>query len=167
MTAGTAGHIEHGKTGMTPQAQALVAEFEAAAKAAQQAEAELRKTVTEQLARAERQRAFAFRRIRLIRVLTAAAASAETEDAALAAQTRGVCEDLGWSGASTAQDEILDRMRPLGRAVWQCVRGTGGQLSPAVAAELEAFEQWFQQARGQPLYSLFDRYVPEVPVVDF
>lgn len=149
------------------QAQALVAEFEAAAKMAQHAEAELRKTLTEQLARAERQRAFAFRRTRLIRVLTTAAATAETEDAAMTAQACGLREDLGWSGASAAQDEILERMRPLARAVWQCVRGTDGYSSPAVAAELEAFEQWFQQARGQPLYSLFDQYVPEVPVVDF
>ena len=50
---------------MTPAAMALVAEFESAAKSAQVAEAELRKTMTEQIARLERQRAFAFRRTRL------------------------------------------------------------------------------------------------------
>jgi glycine cleavage system H protein len=48
---------------MTPSAQALVAEFDAAAKAAQHAEAELRKRLTEELARIgrdfEREKSFA------------------------------------------------------------------------------------------------------------
>ncbi|MFM9850773.1 MAG: hypothetical protein ACKVP3_27060 [Hyphomicrobiaceae bacterium] len=152
---------------MTPSAQALVAEFDAAAKAAQYAEAELRKTLTEELARAERQRAFAFRRTRLIRVLASAAGAAETEDAAIAAQARSLHEELGWNGASAAQAEILEQMQPLGRAVWQCGCGMDGGTSTTVAAELQAFEQWFHDARGKPLYSLFDQYVPEVPVVDF
>ena len=52
---------------MTPHARALVAEFDAAAKTAQNAEAELRKTLTEELTRAEWLRAFAFRCTRLIR----------------------------------------------------------------------------------------------------
>ena len=54
---------------MTPAALALLAEFESAAKSAQVAEAELRKTMTEQIGRLERQRAFAFRRSRLVRTL--------------------------------------------------------------------------------------------------
>lgn len=152
---------------MTPSAQALVTEFEMAAKTAQHAEAELRKTLTEELARAERQRAFAFRRTRLIRVLASAADTAETEDAAIAAQGRSLHEELGWSGASAAQTEILERMRPLGRTVWQCGCGVDGATPADVALELERFEQWFLSARGKPLYSLFDQYVPEVPVVDF
>ncbi len=57
---------------MTPAALALVAQFESAAKATRTAEEELRKKLTEQIAGIERQRAFAFRRSRLIRSLATA-----------------------------------------------------------------------------------------------
>jgi hypothetical protein len=152
---------------MTPEAHALIAEFEAAGKAAQTAEAELRKKLTEEMARLERQRAFAFRRTRLIRTLATAAHGADAEEAAFAAQARSLSEDLGWTSAGAAQKEILERMRPLGRAVWQCGCGADGASPASVAEELDRFEQWFEGSRGKPLYSLFDRYVPEVPVVDF
>jgi hypothetical protein len=53
--------------------------IEAAAKTAQVAEAELRKTTAAQIARLERQRAFAFRRTRLIRALARGAGAGALE----------------------------------------------------------------------------------------
>jgi hypothetical protein len=153
---------------LNPVAAALVADFEAAARSAQQAEEELRKKLAAEVARLERRRAFAFRRTRLVRTLAVAGIDAEDEEAGLAAQMRAVRDALGWSGESMAYSAILDAMQPLAKAVWQCACGPEGAASAsAVNKELEAFETWFEAAYGKPFYVLFDQYVPEVPVVDF
>ena len=151
---------------MTPAAMALVAEFEAAAKTAQAAEAELRKRVAEQVGRLERQRAFAFRRTRLIRTLATSAnvgAEASEPEQVWGAQRQAVRDELGWTEPSDNYDAILVRRQP----VWQCACAADGEAPPAVAPELEAFEAWFEGAHGKSFYALFDQYVSEVPVVDF
>src|SRR5262245_12882262 len=115
---------------MTPGALALVAEFETAAKATRAAEEELRKKLTEQIASIERQRAFAFRRTRLVRSLASAvepdtAKSGEEDEAEIEAETwskqrRAVRDELGWTGESQAYDAILAQLQPVGQAVSQC-----------------------------------------------
>jgi hypothetical protein len=153
---------------MTPAALALLAEFESAAKSAQVAEAELRKTMTEQIGRLERQRAFAFRRSRLVRTLAdSAGLEASEADQVWAMQRQAVREELGWTGKSEAHDAILARLQPVAQAVRQCVCTLEGQAPAPVTPQLEAFEAWFEGAHGKSFYALFDQYVPEVPVVDF
>jgi hypothetical protein len=162
---------------MTPAALALVAEFESAAKATRAAEEELRKRLTEQIASIERQRAFAFRRTRLVRALAVAAdadiakSEEEREDEAEAkvwsTQRRAVRDELGWTGESQAYDAILAQLQPVGQAVWRCVCSSPSDAGSVVLDELEKFETWFEGAHGKSFYALFDQYVPEVPVVDF
>lgn len=152
---------------MNAAATAVVAEFEAAARAAQHAEEALRKRLAEEIARSERNRAFAYRRTNVVRTLAVASVGVETEEAALAAQRRAMREELGWTGPSAAYDAILERLQPLGRIVWQCACGAEAATSAAVHAELAAFEAWFESAHQKSFYVLFDQYVPEVPVVDF
>lgn len=152
---------------MSAASQALVAEFEAAATAAQQAEEALRKKMAAEVAHLERQRAFAFRRMRLVRILTAAAMEQASEEAAVAAQRCGVRDDLGWSGTGEAHEAILARLQPVGRAVWQCTCGADGGTPHRVGVELKAFEDWFEAEHGKSFYALYDQYFPEVPVVDF
>jgi hypothetical protein len=152
---------------MSPAAASLVAQFEAAALAARQAEEALRKRLADEISASERKRTFAFRRTGLVRTLAVASAGVDKEEEALAAQRRAVREELGWSGPSAAHDAILARLEPVGRAVWQCACGAEAATAEAVHAELEAFEAWFEGAHGKPFYALFDQYVPEVPVVDF
>ncbi|RTL59690.1 MAG: hypothetical protein EKK41_29270 [Hyphomicrobiales bacterium] len=152
-----------------PAAPALLAHFEAAAKVAQAQEVELRKKLAAEIAMAEQRRVYAFRRSRLIGLLsTSLPAQAGTEDEAWAAQKRAVCEDLGWSALSESYQEILARMEPVAAAVRSCLATPqDDKAAPAVVAELERFEAWFLEAKGKPFYVLFDQYVPEVPVVDF
>jgi hypothetical protein len=164
---------------MTPAALALVAQFESAAKATRAAEEELRKKLTEQIAGVERQRAFAFRRSRLIRSLAAAVDTdaakpeakhedeAELEAKVWSQQRLAVREELGWTGESQSYDAILAQLGPLGSAVWQCARTDRPDAGTVVQDELEKFEAWFEGAHGKSFYALFDQYVPEVPVVDF
>jgi hypothetical protein len=152
---------------MNEAVAALVAEFEAAAIDAQQNEVLLRKKMADEIAKLERQRAFAFRRSNFIRLLGSSAAGLETEDEATAAQCGALSQELGWQGESEAHKAILDEMKPLGRCVWQCVCGVEPEPGVTVAAELDKFETWFEGKHGKPFYVLFDQYVPEVPVVDF
>jgi hypothetical protein len=158
---------------MNDVAAALVAEFEAAARTVQQAEDALRRKMADEVALLERRRALAFRRSNVVRALAAAAVAAETEQAALAAQRAALREELDWRLESAAQREILDRLQPLGRLVWQCAHGDGegasrGERAPsAIHAELEAFETWFEATHGKSFYALFDQYGPELPVVEF
>ena len=163
---------------MTPGTLALVAEFESAAKATRAAEEELRKRLTEQIASIERQRAFAFRRTRLVRCLAAAVEAdtakpeaqvgeAEIEAKVWSGQRRAVRDELGWTGESQAYDAILAQLQPVGRAVWQCACSSEPGAGAVVLDELEKFETWFEAAHGKSFYALFDEYVPEVPVVDF
>jgi hypothetical protein len=88
---------------MTPAATALIAAFEASAKAAQTAEDELRKAMAEQVKRLERQRTFAFRRTRLVRILASHAGTADSKlEEVWQAQRRAVHDELGWTGATQA-----------------------------------------------------------------
>jgi hypothetical protein len=155
---------------MTPAATALLASYEAAARSAQSAEEALRRSMTAEMARLERERAFAFRRARLVRALAqhAGAADAKPEEAWLA-QRRAVRGELGWSDPSDAHGMILTHLEPLAGAVRRCVHAGEGDDAPASAVrdELAAFEAWFERERGASFYTCFDQYFPEVPVVDF
>jgi len=152
---------------MKEAAAALLAQFESAAKTAQEAEAALGKTVAAQIARLEREREIAFRRTRLIRLLATAADSFEKENEAVAAQCAAMRNEFGWHGESEAHKSILEEMKPLAAAVWQCVCETETGTAEAVGVELANFEAWFQATRGSPFYALFEQYVPESPLVDF
>ncbi len=152
---------------MNAAVSTLVTQFEAAARVAQQAEDALRKKMAEEVACMERRRAFAFRRTRLVRVLATAAVSSEREEGALAAQRLAVRTELGWEGENEIRTAVLDRLQPLGRTVWQCACGKEEPAPDAVNTELEVFETWFESSYNKSFYTLFDQYVPEVPVVDF
>jgi hypothetical protein len=154
---------------MTPAAAALLASFEASAKSAQAAEESLRKSMAAEVARLERQRAFAFRRTRLVRALTRHAGEVEAKaEEVWLAQRQAVRNELGWSEPSDVHDAILARLAPVGRAVSLCANGGTANGTPAaVRDELAAFEAWFEGVHGKSFYALFDQYYPEVPVVDF
>ena len=153
---------------MMTAAAALLAQFEQEAKAAQAAEAQLRKSLAEQIARLERRRAYAFRRTRLVRALAEAVPkdlAADKPDDAWPLQSKAVCEELGWGALSDSYKTILAQLAPVGRAVAQRIVSPGDDAN--VVGALEAFETWFEGAHGKPFYVLFDQYMPEVPVVDF
>ena len=152
---------------MTSTVAELMTQFEAAAAAAKESEDALRRQMTAEIARLERNRAFAFRRTRLIRTLVQAASAAETEDDALAAQRRAVCNELGWEHQSDSYGVILARLQPVGKCVWNCACKDGDGTASEVLAELSVFETWFEETNGKSFYVLFDQYYPEVPVVDF
>lgn len=152
---------------MNPNATALLDAFEAAAETAQKTEMTVRRKLADEVARLERERTFAFRRVRLLRTLLNAAETQDNEQDALAAERRALCRELDWNGETEAQAAILDRLQPVALSVWNCTCAHDQQDPAAITQELQAFEAWHEAAHGKSFYALFDRYVPQVPVVDF
>jgi hypothetical protein len=147
-------------------AAALVAALEAAAASAWREEEALRHKMAAEVARLERRRAFAHRRMNLVRTLVAPITAAETEEAAASAQRAAARREHGWEREGDYHRAILDRLQPVGIALWRSVRGAEDATPSATLAELEAFETWFETNHKEPFYALFDRAPPEVGLVE-
>jgi hypothetical protein len=61
---------------------------------------------------------------------------------------------------------VLDRLQPFLEGVAAASFGSAGPEQPPAEA-LAGFEAWYAAETGTPFWALFDRYVPETPVVDF
>ena len=126
----------------TQAAAALIAEFADGARIAQAAEKALRLRMADEIAKLERQRAFAFRRTRLVTALASV-----TDPDPEAAAAAGLVNEIG-IGA-------------------ECACDADGATPAKVYDTLEDFEAWYEGQYGKPFYALFDVYVVEAPVVDF
>lgn len=147
-----------------------VGRLDAAAKAAQAAEIAFRQSVADGIARHERQRQFAFRRLGLVKAVAAAVAAAETAEAAITAGTVAVQRELDWHSESGTRTRILDAFQSVTLAVWVDGRpNDDGAEAEAVRVEdaFAAFEAWYETEIGQPFLALLDVEYPELPVVEF
>lgn len=110
----------------------------------------------------ERARAFAYRRLNLLKKM--AATAADEADAMKAADARMVVAfaDIGWisDGLDEKGRETEARFRPVAEAL-----GDGDE--PRMVAALAAFEAWFSDRFGRDFCAVYDRYVPDTPKVDF
>ena len=113
----------------------------------------------------ERARAFAYRRLNLIRKVVDTAAGEPDATKAADARIAAAFVEIGWIGGSLAEldekgREAEAKFRPVAEAV-----GTGDEA--AMLTALDAFEAWFAERFGRDFCSVFDRYVPDTPKVDF
>jgi len=151
----------------TPAVQALLAAFETAAGAAGQAEAALRKQMEAEILRLERQRAFAYRRLNFIRILSQNVQSAENDEAAVAIGCAVARAELGWESDSETRAETLSRLAPVVRATFKCVApGSAKPGAEEVAKTLADFENWYATRFEQPFWKLFEQHVEELPLVE-
>jgi hypothetical protein len=138
---------------LTGEAHAAnVAEREHQAEAARRA-AELREA-----------RAFAWRRVNLVRAVAAAVTGARNEEAAVAAGRGAMLRAVGWNGATQAQRDVAERFAPVSLAVWTATRPEAADGGEAAAA-LADFEAWYA-GRGTPFLALMEREIPELPLVE-
>ncbi len=154
---------------MNAAAHAIVAQLEAAAKAAQQAEDALRKRMVEEVARLERERAFAYRRLNLMRAVADAVARADGEDAAVANGLTAVRNELGWDSESETRTETLDRFAAVVRTTFARLGSEAAEAETPAADPVGAladFEAWYAARFERPFWVLFDQYVPELPLVE-
>lgn len=154
---------------MMPPAPALLAAFEAAADTASKAEAALRKRMEAEVAAAERQRAFAYRRLNLMRTLTRAISRAESEEAAVSSGLAAVRAQLGWESDSDTRSETLSRLGPVVSAAFAGLAAPARDAqAPAadVARSLAEFEAWYERTYGRSFWALFEQEIAELPLVE-
>jgi hypothetical protein len=113
----------------------------------------------------ERARAFAYRRLNLLKKMIEIAA--DEPDAKKAADARIVAAfaDIGWIGGSL--DELDEKGRETEAKFRPVAEALGKGDEPGVIAALDAFEVWFAERFKRDFCAVFDRYVPDTPKVDF
>lgn len=153
---------------MKPPIQTYLTELESAAIAANQAEDELQKRMAQEMKRLERERAFAWRRLNLMRSVASAIAEAEDEENAIACGKAALVTELGWAMESETRTETLNRFAAVAGAAYRGLcPPEGDEAAPDVAGELAQFESWYETTFGQPFWTLFDRHIPEeLPLVE-
>lgn len=118
----------------------------------------------------EQDRAFGFRRLNLMRTVTAAITNSEGEDDAILKGSAAFLQELGWTAASEMQQEALEHFCPIISACWQATQSeTPEAESDAIGAiieKLRAFEAWFGEARNGPFLSVMEREIVELPLVE-
>jgi hypothetical protein len=115
----------------------------------------------------EQDRAFGFRRLNLMRSVTAAIDGCENEDDAILRGSTAFLRELGWSGTSETQQETLTNFAPLIVACWQATQPEAPETdSSAIIERLRAFEAWFVEHRNGPFLSIMEREIVELPLVE-
>lgn len=138
--------------------------LQAVARAASAAEVEHQKQAAARAAELRNERAFAWRRLNLMRSVAEAVRGAETAEAATAAGRSAMLAMVGWNGATQAQRDVADRFTPVVLAVWNAGREQGGETDAGAA--LAEFEAWFAVERGAPFLGLMERETVELPLVE-
>ena len=151
-------------------AQSFLSTLELAAQQAAKAEEDFRREVAERARRVEQERAFAHRRLNVMRAIADTIVSAESEEAAIGAATAVLRTKLGWAADSDARKDVLSRFVPVARRLFLSlsVRDDGRMTAGTdVAGALADFEAWYSSTHPNPFWILFEHYMPETPLVDF
>ncbi len=138
-----------------------------AAREAENAEAEFRKSYTERLGALERARVFAHRRHALLKALSSAIEGADDLDAAFRAGELVLEQEFGLSSSSEAHKAILLAFRPVSDEIDTILNCEDEPDHSSVISALEEFERWYEAHTGSQFMALYDVYVQATPVVDF
>jgi hypothetical protein len=138
-----------------------------AAANADAAEADFRKQFDSRIKALEQERAFAYRRLNLMRAVANAIAPAKDEEQAVAIARATLRSSVGWEDDSETRIEALTRFAPVSRAAFASLAPPEAEADEAdVPQALVEFEAWYLTARGQPFWTLFEQYIPELPLVE-
>jgi hypothetical protein len=153
---------------MTPAPSFLDA-LKLAAERASAAENKFRSEIAERTKALENERAFAFRKLNLMRAIADVVAGAKSEEIAVASATAVLRAKLGWSSDSEARDTVLSRFVPVAQAMFVSLAPFEDEDAPEpdVIEALAEFERWYRETHPNPFWKLFETYMPETPVVDF
>src|SRR5690606_33522433 len=146
----------------------FIAALESEAKAREAAEAEFRHEMNRKVAELAEARAFAFRRMNVMRALFDMVSGAEDREAAIAKAVQALRDRLGWAGDGEARTEVLERYAEVAGAAFDATHPQGGDDEAAdPASALAEFEEWYASTREKPFWVLFEHYMPETQLVDF
>ena len=151
-----------------PPAVPFLVTLQAAADSAAVAEADCRREAQLRINGLETARAFAFRRLNVMRAIADAALAAESEEIAVATGLAVLRTKLGWHTDSEARAEVLSRFATVARTVHAGLSSGGkGEPEAGVTQALADFEAWYAETHIGPFWVLFDQHIPETPLVDF
>lgn len=137
------------------------------ARAANAAEDEFRNNITKRMRELEEARAFAFRRLNLVKAIGAAIAGAKDEEEARALGASAFLIEVGWTGGSQSQRDVVEKFQPVALALWTASRPEAtAEDAATVSKELAAFEEWFGQNRDAAFLTLMQQDLPELPLVE-
>ncbi|MEO3385311.1 hypothetical protein [Mesorhizobium sp. CAU 1741] len=150
----------------------FIAALRAEAARCEEAETEFRRTMNARLAALTQARAFANRRMNLMRSMLDVVTRCEDRDVAVASALSVLRGRLGWRDDSPARDDVLSEYAKLAGAGFDATHQPEAPAEASaepvdVGEALEAFEQWYVGARGKPFWVLFEHYMPETQLVDF
>jgi hypothetical protein len=148
-------------------ATSFLESLQVAAREADLAEAACRREVATRVAGLERDRAFAYRRLNLMRAIAEAVGQAEEEQPAVAYALAALRSRLGWESDSDARAAVLTRFAPVAQAMFASLVPNEQQSEMDVGASLTRFEAWYSENHTTPFWTLFENYMPETPRVDF
>jgi len=137
-----------------------------AARDAEFAEAAFRREVATRVAGLERDRAFAYRRLNLMKAI-AEAVGQEEEPPAVAYALAALRGRLGWESDSDARAAVLTQFAPVAQAMFASLVPNEQQSETDVGAALMRFEAWYSENHTTPFWTLFENYMPETPRTDF
>jgi hypothetical protein len=137
------------------------------AEAAAAAEAQFRRESALHLAALESKRAFAFRRLNLMRAVAAAVERSEEEAAAVASGLDAMRAKLDWPNESEAQSTVLSHFAPVVQALFAARNSAEGPVEPTAGEALTAFESWYVTTYATAFWEVFDQPMAETPRVDF
>jgi hypothetical protein len=140
----------------------------AATKACEEAEAEFRRAMNEKVAELAQARAFAHRRLNVMRALVETVQGNADRDAAVDRAVYLLRDRLGWREDSPARNEVLAKYRDVTIAAHAMFHPEEGDNNlPELGEALATFEDWYLEARDKPFWVLFEHYMPETQLVDF
>jgi hypothetical protein len=145
----------------------ILAQFEDAARQAHMAEENFAKEFDAELARRRRERTFAYRRLGLMKELSAAALAAPTAEAAVTAQLDCLCREVGWHEVTPAKNIILEHFKPVAQSIRAHCTGEDAESCAIPGAAFANFEKWHLAETGSAFLALLDHEIPEMPLVDF
>jgi hypothetical protein len=138
------------------------------AKACEEAEAEFRRTMNEKVAELAQARAFAHRRINVMRALVETVETNPDRDSAVDRAVYLLRDRLGWREDSPARNEVLAEYRDVAVAAHAMFHPDDDDDDlPELSEALATFEDWYLEARDKPFWVLFEHYMPETQLVDF
>lgn len=150
------------------------------ADSAQAAETLYRREAAARIGLLEQERAFAYRRLNLLRAIVEATAShvgadpnqivSNDEEIAVARGLAVLRSKLGWTSDSATRDATLARFTPVVVAFYHELGGNGTVASVGVqdvGAALGEFEDWYMKAHGVAFWTLFEVSIPDTPRIDF
>jgi hypothetical protein len=146
---------------------AFLALLQSAAEVAAAAEKDFRREAAERIRALEQERAFAFRRLTVMRLVSDSVARAESEEIAVGSALAALRAKLGWSSDSEARSAVLSRFALVPKAMLATPEASAETSPTSIAAALADFESWYVATYFVSFWSLFEHEMAETPVVDF